>query len=47
MAVGMKGRRQASVYLGSALRDLRARIGDRDELGLLASELERLEVSYG
>jgi len=47
MAVGLKGRRQAALYLDSALVDLRKRIGDRDELGLLASEIERLEVSYG
>ena len=47
MAVGMKGRRQAALYLDNALGQLRKRIGERDELGLLASELERLEVSYG
>jgi geranylgeranyl pyrophosphate synthase len=47
IAVGMKGRRQAVVYLDSALRDLRERFGARDELGLLASEIERLEGSYG
>jgi geranylgeranyl pyrophosphate synthase len=47
MAVGMKGRRQAALYLDNALHDLRRRIGERDELGLLASEIERLEVSYG
>jgi geranylgeranyl pyrophosphate synthase len=47
MAVGMKGRRQAAAYLDSALRELRERVGDRDELGLLASEIERLEGSYG
>ena len=47
MAVGMKGRRQAAVYLDGALRALRERVGERDELGLLASEIERLEVSYG
>jgi geranylgeranyl pyrophosphate synthase len=47
IAVGMKGRRQAAAYLDSALRELRERVGDRDELGLLASEIERLEVSYG
>jgi len=43
----MKGRRQATLYLDNALHDLRKRIGERDELGLLASEIERLEVSYG
>jgi geranylgeranyl pyrophosphate synthase len=47
MAVGMKGRRQAATYLDNALRNLRERVGDRDELDLLASEIERLEVSYG
>ena len=47
MAVGMKGRRQAAAYLDGALGDLRARIGERQELALLASEIERLEVSYG
>jgi geranylgeranyl pyrophosphate synthase len=47
MAVGMKGRRQAAVYLEGALRALRERVGARDELGLLAREIERLEVSYG
>jgi geranylgeranyl pyrophosphate synthase len=47
MAVGMKGRRQAAAFLDNALRELRVRVGDRDELGLLASEIERLEVSYG
>jgi geranylgeranyl pyrophosphate synthase len=47
MAVGMKGRRQAAAYLEGALRELRERVGERDELGLLASEIERLEVSYG
>jgi geranylgeranyl pyrophosphate synthase len=47
IAVGMKGRRQATLYLDNALGDLRKRIGERDELGLLASEIERLETSYG
>jgi geranylgeranyl pyrophosphate synthase len=47
MAVGMKGRRQAAAYLDNALGELRARVGERDELALLASEIERLEVSYG
>jgi geranylgeranyl pyrophosphate synthase len=47
MAVGMKGRRQAAAYLDGALGDLRDRIGQRDELELLASEIGRLEVSYG
>ncbi len=47
MAVGMKGRRQAALYLDNALGELRARIGAREELALLASEIERLEVSYG
>ena len=47
MAVGLKGRRQATAYLEAALNDLRVQIGDRDELDLLAAEIERLEVSYG
>ena len=47
MAVGMKGRRQAALYLDNALGELRKKLGERDELGLLASEIERLEVSYG
>jgi len=47
IAVGMKGRRQAAVYLDNALRELREQVGQRDELGLLASEIQRLEVSYG
>jgi geranylgeranyl pyrophosphate synthase len=47
MAVGMKGRRQAATYLDGALGELRARIGEREELALLASEINRLEVSYG
>ena len=47
MAVGMKGRRQAADYLESALGGLREQVGERDELDLLASEIERLEVSYG
>ena len=47
MAVGMKGRRQAALYLDNALGDLRKRIGEREELALLAREIERLEISYG
>jgi geranylgeranyl pyrophosphate synthase len=47
MAVGLKGRRQAAAYLEAALDDLRVQVGDRDELDLLAAEIERLEVSYG
>ena len=47
LAVGMKGGRQAAAYLDNALGELRARIGERQELALLASEIERLEVSYG
>ena len=50
MAVGMKGRRQAAAYLDNALAELRARLGEhgeREELALLASEIKRLEVSYG
>jgi len=47
MAVGLKGRRQTRVYLQRALDDLRGHVGDRDELGALALELERLEEAYG
>jgi geranylgeranyl pyrophosphate synthase len=47
MAVGRKGRRQASGYLGRALDELRAGLGERTELVLLAAELRRLEESYG
>ena len=47
MAVGLKGRRQTTVYLRQTLRDLRDEVGDRDELDLLAAEMERLEASYG
>ncbi|MBC8132941.1 MAG: polyprenyl synthetase family protein, partial [Deltaproteobacteria bacterium] len=47
MAVGLKGRRQTTTYLGQALRDLRYTVGERDELGVLAGELQRLEASYG
>ena len=47
MAVGRKGRQQASSYLHGALTDLRANVGDRAELTLLAAEIQRLEASYG
>lgn len=47
MAVGLKGRRQATAYLDGSLAELRAEVGDRDELALLSAELQRLEVSYG
>jgi geranylgeranyl pyrophosphate synthase len=47
MAVGLEGRRQAAVYLETALDDLRAQVGDRREVALLAAEIQRLEVSYG
>jgi geranylgeranyl pyrophosphate synthase len=47
MAVGLKGRRQARAYLDRALEDLRAQVGARSELALLAAEIERLEASYG
>jgi geranylgeranyl pyrophosphate synthase len=47
MAVGLKGRRQTAAYLRQALSDLRAQVGDRDELGLLEREMRRLEASYG
>jgi geranylgeranyl pyrophosphate synthase len=49
MAVGQEGRREASRALADALADLTAALGDeaRPELALLATELQRLEVSYG
>lgn len=47
MAVGAKGRRQAASYLGAALSDLRATVGDRAELAALGAEIERLEAAYG
>lgn len=47
MAVGMKGRRQTRLYLQRALAELRAHVGERDELGALALELQRLEEAYG
>ena len=47
MAVGFEGRRRASRYLEQALDDLRAAVGDRPELALVAAEIRRLEVSYG
>jgi hypothetical protein len=47
MAVGLKGRRQAGAYLDHALEDLRAQVGNRAELSLIAAEIERLEASYG
>jgi len=47
MAVGLKGRRQTRLYLHGALADLRGQVGDRDELGALALELDRLEEAYG
>ena len=47
MAVGRKGRQQASSYLHGALADLRASVGERAELTLLAAEIRRLEASYG
>ena len=39
--------RQTTLYLRQTLRDLRDEVGDRDELDLLAAEMERLEASYG
>jgi geranylgeranyl pyrophosphate synthase len=47
IAVGRQGRREATRYLESALEDLRAEVGARPELGLIAAELQRLETSYG
>jgi geranylgeranyl pyrophosphate synthase len=47
MAVGLKGRRQTATYLERALRDLRAEVGERDEVELLAQEIDRLEGAYG
>lgn len=47
MAVGLAGRRQTSSYLRRTLHELREVVGDREELVLLASEMHRLEDSYG
>jgi hypothetical protein len=47
VAVGAEGRRQASRYLSRALEDLRASVGDRPELALVAAEIRRLEAAYG
>jgi geranylgeranyl pyrophosphate synthase len=47
MAVGLKGRQQAQVYLQGALDELRAAVGARAELALLENELARLEAAYG
>jgi len=47
MAVGLKGRRQAQRYLHAALDELRAAVGEREELLLLSNELARLEAAYG
>jgi geranylgeranyl pyrophosphate synthase len=47
MAVGLKGRRESKQYLQGALDELRAEVGSRDELALLAGELERMEAAYG
>jgi geranylgeranyl pyrophosphate synthase len=46
-AVGFEGRRLASGYLARALSDLRSAVGDQPVLALVASEIRRLEVSYG
>lgn len=47
MAVGLRGRQEATWYLTNALDELRASVGDRPELGLVAAEIQRLERSYG
>ena len=47
MAVGLAGRREAAAYLESALDDLAREVGPREELALVASEIRRLEESYG
>jgi geranylgeranyl pyrophosphate synthase len=47
MAVGRQGRSQANGYLQRALADLRGTVGERAELASLASEIRRLEASYG
>ena len=47
IAVGTQGRRQTARYLDAALADLRAEVGERSELALVAAELKRLEASYG
>jgi len=47
MAVGLKGRRQTASYLRRALYELEIEVGEREELVLLAGEIERLEGSYG
>jgi len=47
MAVGLEGRRRTSSYLEQALGDLRDEVGERDELAMLAREIQRLEASYG
>ncbi len=45
--VGFEGRRRASAYLAQALAELRAAVNDRPEIALVASEIRRLEASYG
>jgi hypothetical protein len=45
--VGFEGRRLSSRYLAGALADLGAAIGDAPELVVVASEIRRLEASYG
>jgi geranylgeranyl pyrophosphate synthase len=47
MAVGLKGRRETAAYLQASLQDLRAEVGERDELVLLTKEIQRLEAAYG
>jgi geranylgeranyl pyrophosphate synthase len=47
MAVGLSGRRQAESYLQVALDQLAQAVGPRPELALVASEIQRLEATYG
>jgi geranylgeranyl pyrophosphate synthase len=46
-SVGFEGRRRASGYLAQALADLRAALDDRSEVEIVATEIRRLEGSYG
>jgi geranylgeranyl pyrophosphate synthase len=47
MAVGLRGRRQATAYLDDSLGTLRRAVGERAEVSLVAAEIQRLERSYG